>query len=127
MGYVQYRCLGCGQTRRVGRVETDSDGSLYAIPTGNRPCRVELSDGTQLTLEASAPSPLTFSGAWKLTAAAEDGVGLEAAAEIELDRLPSWRDIRAIHTFAGTATYATQFTLAVDSSTGAGGIDWALN
>jgi hypothetical protein len=95
-----------------GRVEAEADGKLYVIPDENGPCRVELSDGTQLTLEASVPSSATLSGAWTLRAATEDGVGLRTAAEIELDRLPSWRDIPALRRFAGRATYTTQFTLA---------------
>lgn len=95
-----------------GRIESDSDGSLYAIPTGNRPCRVELSDGKQLALEASVPTPLTISGPWALTAAKNNGFGLETPLEIPLERLLPWRSMPILRRFAGTATYSNQFVLA---------------
>lgn len=95
-----------------GRVETDSQGSLYAIPTDERPCRVDMSDGTQLTFEASAPSPPPILGPWNLNTDAKNGVGLNDPVSLELERLVSWRDIPALRSFAGTATYSTQFVVA---------------
>lgn len=94
-----------------GVAEADSHGRLYAVPSGAESCRVQLSDGRQLTVNVSAHSSQRLSGPWTLTAAPKDGVGLEVAAKVELEDLPSWREIPAFQRFAGTATYTTQLTV----------------
>ncbi len=94
-----------------GHVEASSDGVLYAIPTGDQPCRIQLSDGRRLASATRRLAPVGSPNDWKLTASPERGVGLESAVEMQLDRLASWRDIPALHRFAGTAIYSAQFTV----------------
>jgi hypothetical protein len=96
------RCQG-------GHVTCEADGKLCVRLDGSGPCRVELSDGHHREFRVNLPQPLPLTGRWTLSA--DQGVGLAAPAEIELDKLVSWRTIPELRTYAGIAGYHTQFDL----------------
>jgi hypothetical protein len=94
-----------------GHVEADSHGELYAVPSGDPSCRIELSDGRRLAFAARRLVPVESPSGWKLTATPEGGVGLDGLVETKLVQLASWRDLPALRRFAGTAVYTTRFTV----------------
>jgi hypothetical protein len=88
-------------------VAYEANGSLVAQLDDGGPWHLELDDGRTRALRVAVPEPLSLDGAWTLTAT--QGVGLTAPVKISLDKLVSWRDIAEWRTWAGTATYETQF------------------
>jgi hypothetical protein len=92
-----------------GSAAYESNGRLCARIDRSGPCRVELSDGRTRELQGQLPEPLSLDGPWTLTAAPAQGVGLTAPVHRTLDKLVSWRESSELRTYAGIASYETEF------------------
>ncbi len=97
-----------------GRIVSDPDGRVYVYLDSPDSCQVQLSNGVLGEFRVELPRPLSVDGRWTLTASPERGVGLTAPASVRLDQLVSWREIPALRTYAGIASYQAQFDLPVE-------------
>ena len=92
-----------------GDIVRDEDGRLYALISGDKRCRVLLSDGSLRNLKVKMPNEIHLSDGWTLYASDSDGVGVEGKAEMKLDKLRSWRQISEIRNYSGTGSYRIAF------------------
>ena len=108
-----------GTTRVLGVSHRDDDRvhlsvslrrleSAFVVFSRSGPApRVAASQSTERRLASS----VEISGAWTLTAAPADGVGLDTRFTRDMDKLASWREIPKLERFAGTVTYTTSFAI----------------
>jgi hypothetical protein len=87
----------------------DEEGRLYALIPGDKMCTVLLSDGGLRNLKAEVPEEIHLSDGWMLSASDSDGVGVQGKVEMKLDKLKSWREIREVRNYSGTANYRIAF------------------
>jgi hypothetical protein len=87
----------------------DDDGKLYALIAGQEGCRVLLSDGRVRNVKVKIPEQISLNEGWALCASDSAGVGVKGKAEIKLDELKSWRQIRELRNYSGTGSYRIAF------------------
>jgi len=92
-----------------GDIIRDEDGRLYALISGDKRCRVLLSDGSVRNLRAKMPKEINLDDGWTLYASDSDGVGVKGKAQIRLQKLRSWREISEVCNYSGTGNYRIAF------------------
>jgi hypothetical protein len=117
LGHLESAVIVFTEGKRVLRAK-ESEGAdiirgenekLYALITGEKGCRVLLSDGSLRNLKAKVPEEIHLSDGWMFSASGIDGVGVQCRAEMELNKLKSWREISEVRNYSGTASYRIAF------------------
>lgn len=99
---------------------TEADGGMFNFAAASKlhgqfdqpgDYQIKLSDSTTRKIAVTLPPPLALNGPWQLSVSATQAVSPQAALTLPLDRLVSWRALPELRHYAGTATYATKFTV----------------
>jgi hypothetical protein len=107
--FVEGREVLHAQECEGGEITRERGGRLCALISGNKRCRVLLSDGSVRNLTAKLPAEIHLDKVWTLYASDSDGVGVKGRAEMKLEELRSWRDIGEFRNYSGTANYRIAF------------------